>query len=169
MPFCPKCRAEYREGFTVCSACDEPLVDTLPAEELPQEQGSAMSSPVVVCTAADRLEAEAICDLLKEAGVAALLRPAAFQKSEAYCKDFRFGAEIVVEARDLMKAQRLIEQRDEDLAETPIDEQTLAQLAEEQAAQTPAQPAEDNAAFRLLPVILVVIAAALVLLYLIVR
>src|SRR5688500_5112411 len=31
MPYCPKCRAEYRPGFTVCKSCDGlPLVETLP-------------------------------------------------------------------------------------------------------------------------------------------
>ena len=30
--FCPKCRAEYREGFDVCSDCDVPLVAELPSE-----------------------------------------------------------------------------------------------------------------------------------------
>ncbi len=34
--FCPKCKAEYRSGFTVCADCDVPLVDKLPEEkELP--------------------------------------------------------------------------------------------------------------------------------------
>ena len=28
--FCPKCRAEYRPGFTRCSDCDVPLVERLP-------------------------------------------------------------------------------------------------------------------------------------------
>jgi tetratricopeptide (TPR) repeat protein len=32
MPYCPKCRAEYREGFTECADCRVPLVDALPAE-----------------------------------------------------------------------------------------------------------------------------------------
>jgi len=30
--FCPKCKAEYRSGFTVCADCDVPLVDKLPEE-----------------------------------------------------------------------------------------------------------------------------------------
>lgn len=32
MPFCPKCKYEYREGFTECSDCKVPLVDHLEEE-----------------------------------------------------------------------------------------------------------------------------------------
>lgn len=46
MPFCPKCKNEYREGFTVCAECKCELVDSLdvskeqiecPEDELSQE------------------------------------------------------------------------------------------------------------------------------------
>ena len=30
--FCPKCKAEYKEGFTACADCNLPLVDKLPEE-----------------------------------------------------------------------------------------------------------------------------------------
>lgn len=33
MPWCPKCKTEYREGFTVCADCGSELVSELPAEE----------------------------------------------------------------------------------------------------------------------------------------
>ena len=37
MPFCPKCKAEYRDGFTICADCKVALVDSLekkrPVEE----------------------------------------------------------------------------------------------------------------------------------------
>ena len=29
MPFCPKCKAEYREGFIMCADCKVPLVESL--------------------------------------------------------------------------------------------------------------------------------------------
>ena len=31
--YCPKCRTEFKEGFTECSDCFVPLVDNLPPEE----------------------------------------------------------------------------------------------------------------------------------------
>lgn len=31
--YCPKCKAEYRQGFTVCADCGVPLVYELPKEE----------------------------------------------------------------------------------------------------------------------------------------
>ncbi len=32
MPFCPKCRYEYKQGIYKCPDCDEQLVDQLPVE-----------------------------------------------------------------------------------------------------------------------------------------
>ncbi len=34
--FCPKCRCEYREGFSICADCDVSLVSELPPEAPPQ-------------------------------------------------------------------------------------------------------------------------------------
>jgi len=31
--FCPKCKSEYRQGFTSCTDCDVNLVPELPSEE----------------------------------------------------------------------------------------------------------------------------------------
>ena len=30
MPWCPKCKAEFREGFSVCNTCHVPLIDHIP-------------------------------------------------------------------------------------------------------------------------------------------
>ncbi|MCL5104188.1 MAG: DUF2007 domain-containing protein [Armatimonadetes bacterium] len=34
MPYCPKCRYEYRAGFSRCPDCDVSLVEELPAEKV---------------------------------------------------------------------------------------------------------------------------------------
>jgi hypothetical protein len=34
--FCPICRSEYREGFTICAECDAQLVEELPSEPDPE-------------------------------------------------------------------------------------------------------------------------------------
>ena len=73
--------------------------------------------------------------------------------------------EILVDAADTARARVLIDEMKAGLQEQPPDEEELARLAEEQALEMPAQQAEDNASFRLLPVVAAVIAAALVLLY----
>ena len=36
--FCPKCRTEYREGFSICVDCNSDLVDKLPTEEKPETE-----------------------------------------------------------------------------------------------------------------------------------
>ena len=40
MPWCPKCGAEYRDGFTRCASCDVPLVDRLTDEQSKQANKS---------------------------------------------------------------------------------------------------------------------------------
>ncbi len=107
MPWCPKCKAEYREGFTECSTCRVPLVDTLPEEneenKKPEENEEnkkpeefvlpdGMEKPIAVYTAKNRLEAEMVCDMLRENDIVVLHRPAAFRQIQAYSgADARFG------------------------------------------------------------------------------
>jgi tetratricopeptide (TPR) repeat protein len=43
--FCPKCKAEYRPGYTVCADCEVPLVEQLPVEPEPEEPEDAMPFP----------------------------------------------------------------------------------------------------------------------------
>ena len=37
MPFCPKCKAEYREGFVMCADCKVPLVESLESKKRQEE------------------------------------------------------------------------------------------------------------------------------------
>lgn len=173
MPWCPKCGAEYREGFTECSECRAPLTDEMPdskREEQERVLPSGMKQPVVIHTAANALEASTVCDYLREHDVVVLDRPAAFRQAQAYSgADARFGVEIVVDVSQTARARQLIEELNENLNAAPVDEDELARLAEEQAVQMPEQPMEDNTSFKMMPMIVGVIALALVLLYFITR
>ena len=65
MPWCPKCKTEYREGFTACADCGEPLVDVLPADETPEEQEQPdLMEPVFLTTITNERELELFSQLL---------------------------------------------------------------------------------------------------------
>ena len=36
MPYCPKCKAKFKDGFTRCDYCDEDLVEQLTQPEAPE-------------------------------------------------------------------------------------------------------------------------------------
>ena len=164
MPWCPKCGAEFRAGFTVCNTCHVALVQH-PAERSIDEPVD-MEKPVAVYVAKNRLEAEMVCDMLRGQGIAVVNRPAAFRQIQAYSgADARFGVEVLVDAAQTARARALIDETNRELEQAPLAEEELARLAEEQALEASEQPAEDSASFRLLPVVIGVIAAALVLLY----
>ena len=112
MPWCPKCGAEYRDGFTRCASCDVPLVDRLTDEQSKEANKSeterecdkmvlpeGMSSPIAVYTAKNRLEAESIEEMLRDNDIPVFDRPAAFRQIQSYSgADARFGVELVVDA-----------------------------------------------------------------------
>ena len=183
MPWCPKCGAEYRDGFTRCASCDVPLVDRLTDEQSKEANKSeterecdkmvlpeGMSSPIAVYTAKNRLEAESIEEMLRDNDIPVFDRPAAFRQIQSYSgADARFGVEQAVEASQTSRARQLIEQMQAELAENELSEDDLARLAEEQAEQEPPAEMQDNASFRLLPVIAGVLVLALVVLYFVTR
>ena len=59
MPWCPKCRNEYREGFTVCADCGVELVDVL-GEEVAEKE---------VFFTVPRVEAERILEYFEASNV----------------------------------------------------------------------------------------------------
>ena len=180
MPWCPKCKSEYREGFTECATCHVPLVDELPEEDEiriqdtvqaePAEGIVQIANPIAVYTSERRIDAEMIRDMLQDSGIAAGMRQVMIQQSGAVSgRRARYGVELVVDAADTARARQLIDEMKQALEAEQMDEDELARLAEEQAMEMPEQPVEDNASFKLLPVVAAVIVVALVLLWLVAR
>jgi hypothetical protein len=72
--FCPKCKAEYRQGFTRCVDCDIDLVYELPAAAIvpvaPVDPGDLEEDPFCSFWKGDdpRVHAE-LCELLGEQGI----------------------------------------------------------------------------------------------------
>jgi hypothetical protein len=73
MPFCPKCGYEYREGFTTCPDCDEPLVDELPLdlEDEGSADGHSPESFIPLANLTAESYASMLADALKEAHIPA--------------------------------------------------------------------------------------------------
>jgi hypothetical protein len=62
---CPECKAEYRQGFTVCADCDVALVDTLPTVTPRAEEFDV----VAIWAGDDQPRCVALCLELKDAGI----------------------------------------------------------------------------------------------------
>jgi hypothetical protein len=75
MPYCPRCRVEYRRGFLVCADCGASLVDVLPPESpAPEVPKEPPPPPVVVHVANSPLEGEVIKGRLESEGIPAILQ-----------------------------------------------------------------------------------------------
>jgi hypothetical protein len=64
---CPKCKAEYREGYTVCAECQVPLVEQL--SEADTEGPEPGLQPVTIMETADPAYLLAVQSVLEEAGI----------------------------------------------------------------------------------------------------
>lgn len=72
MPFCPKCRCEYRAGFTECVDCGVGLVDSLPPEPQPGVLDHTTFKPVR--SYPSRIHAEMVQEALTNEGIPAIIR-----------------------------------------------------------------------------------------------
>ena len=96
--FCPKCRIEYREGFTVCADCGTPLVEKLPDE-------SAFDPVFFFRTGED--DAGELPSLLDRAGVACYL-DAGEERFLRVDPEYAIAGELYVNRRDLPMAKRCL-------------------------------------------------------------
>jgi hypothetical protein len=103
MPFCPKCRSEYRPGFTRCTDCDAELVEVLP-EVKPEELHQTELELVELASFPDYSEAEMIQELLEEYGIPTVLRGDVVPLGNV-----SGAATLLVEKAALPEAQKLYE------------------------------------------------------------
>lgn len=66
--FCPKCKAEYRAGFTECSDCGERLVERLDAT-VPTNRARSTGGPELLWSGTDAGMSELIIGELDQAGI----------------------------------------------------------------------------------------------------
>jgi hypothetical protein len=78
LPFCPRCREEYREGFSVCADCGAPLVAVLPPAE--PAAGDPLARFGVAAETAQIFEAELIALRLREKGIEAQVVDMSFRQ-----------------------------------------------------------------------------------------
>mgnify|MGYP002539646161 CR=1 FL=1 len=106
---CPKCHAEYREGFTHCPECDCDLVtkDQLSPEPEPRPH----EEPCRLCEAVDEFEAEIIIAKLRSEGIYAFKQ---FRGSDSYNRILLgrtiLGVDIYVAQSQLRAAQEIMDQ-----------------------------------------------------------
>jgi len=72
MPFCPKCKCEYRVGFAECADCGVGLVDTLPPEPQPGDLDRVTFVPLR--SYPSRIHAEMVQEALSNEGIPAIIR-----------------------------------------------------------------------------------------------
>jgi hypothetical protein len=71
MPFCPKCKSEYRPGVARCRDCGAALVEALPPEPW---QPTPETELAVLCRGVEPGEAEVMREVLAQAGIACSVR-----------------------------------------------------------------------------------------------
>ncbi|HHY05167.1 MAG TPA: zinc ribbon domain-containing protein, partial [Thermoanaerobacterales bacterium] len=120
MPWCPKCRTEYRDGFTKCSDCGSELVNEL--EEINHEVVEYDHEAFLV-SVMDEIEYSIIESKLFQSGIPIMKK---YKGAGAYLSVFMgmtpFGIDIYVPSKSLKLAKELIMNDVYNLPKEHIDE-----------------------------------------------
>jgi len=104
MPFCPKCQAEYREGFTVCKDCEVNLVDELTPENIIYDLSEAEMVPLAYFKTP--AEAQMVHELLEKRGVRSMVQGAS--DTIAAVSGFT-EVSVLVDERDVPRAKEIFD------------------------------------------------------------
>lgn len=111
MPWCPKCRAEYREGFTTCSDCGTDLADEPgPPSELKKNGDIEYDREAYLTSVSNRIEAEMVEALLNSEGIPVLKK---FRETGGFLDIYmgainNFGVDLYVPSKLLENAKEII-------------------------------------------------------------
>jgi len=103
--FCPKCKAEYREGYLRCADCDIDLVPELPPEP---ELSAEYIDFIKIMTYSSRHEAELAKGFLSANNIKAVI----FGDDAGGVQpglSFSTGVQLSVKEEDVEKAKRIID------------------------------------------------------------
>jgi hypothetical protein len=104
MPWCPKCKSEYREGFETCTDCGANLVD-----RLKPEASSGEDKEVYLATVSDEMEAKIIESLLGSYDILVMEKHRGFGGyANLVLGKSMSGIDIYVPASKLEEAQEII-------------------------------------------------------------
>lgn len=104
--FCPKCRTEYRKGFSRCADCDVDLVMELPPEPGPSEEYVEL---VTLKTYSSRHEAELAKGFLASQGVNAVVSGDDYGGIHPGLS-FSTGVRLSVSEEDVETARRIFQE-----------------------------------------------------------
>lgn len=110
MPWCPKCKAEYREEMERCSDCDIELMEELKEEKIHYDEETFLMST------SDEIKANDIESLLKVHGIPVLKK---HRGSGGYLQIYmgisNTGIDIFVPSRALEEAKEIMKQNSLDI------------------------------------------------------
>lgn len=109
--FCPNCRAEYKEGITLCADCNVELVHELLPEDIAE-----YVDLVDLETYPDRNEAELAKGVLSGSGIEAVIYGDEYG-GYAPALSFSEGVKLMVKKKDIVRARLVLME----VEETPDD------------------------------------------------
>jgi hypothetical protein len=99
--FCPKCRVEYRPGFTRCSDCEADLVGVLPEEALSSDEALTL-----LWECGNQAECVCVCEDLRSANIRYHVDEIPYEKTARMGVEWHYR--ILIPANDLDRAKELL-------------------------------------------------------------